>query len=90
MASKTAKIGTSVVAGGSSLMLIFNLIGSRIEDLNGKIESTYQEVHKYVDLRHDGVMSEIGHVREDQREMKEILKTIERRMYDQRHSKKGE
>ena len=87
LASKTAKIGAGVAAGGSSIALVLNMITARVDELNKKIDDKDKAIREYVDFRHDMVMNEIAHIGATTTEIKDTLKTMERRMYDEKRGK---
>lgn len=87
MASKVAKIGAGVAAGGSTMAIVVSLIGAQISDVNAKIDDKDRAIRQYVDFRHEAVMGEISHVNKGQDEIKDILKKIEQRMYESRTTK---
>lgn len=89
MASKGAKIGGGIVAGGSTLALVLNVLGARMDDLSSKIEDKDKSVREYVDFRHDIVLREMRFLNQTQSEMKDMLKSMNERMYLERHNKRG-
>ncbi len=87
MASKGAKIGGGLVAGGASLGLVINMISARVDDLEIKIDERDKSIREYVDFKHDVVLREMKFLNSTQIEMKDMLKAINERMYNQ---KKGD
>ncbi len=70
-------------------MIILNMIGGRIDEVNSKIDYKVQQTQTYVDLKHDRVMVEIENIGRGQSEIRDILKVIEKRMYDERNKRGG-
>jgi hypothetical protein len=90
VATKSAKIGGGLIAGGGSLALILNLIGTRLDDLNQKIDDKDKAIREYVDFKHDVVIREMRFLNETQLEMKNMLKVMGDRMYEERKRKREE
>ncbi len=79
--SKGAKVGTGIAAGGTSLFLVVTMLNGRLDEVNKRIDEKDKQIREYVDFRHDQVVREFGHVNDNQKEIKDILKVIEQRMY---------
>lgn len=88
MASKSAKIGGGIVAGGGTLALLLTSMGARLDDLNHKIDDKDKSIREYVDFKHDMVLREMQFLNTTQIEMKEMLKAINERMYAERNQRK--
>lgn len=88
MASKGAKIGGGVVAGGGTLIVALNLLGARIDAVEKHVDDVKKEVKTYVDFKHDAVLLQLKFMNDRQLDMNDMLKTLGERMYNERkHSK---
>lgn len=88
MASKSAKIGGGILAGGSTLALLLSVMGTRLDELNIKIDDKDKTIREYVDFKHDIVMRELRFMNDTQVDIKDTLRAINNRMYDERHQNK--
>ena len=78
---KAKQIGTGVAAGGSTLILVMNMFGARLDELNKKIDKQDTQIRQYVDFKNDQTIREMTYLRDGQAEIKEMLKVIESRLY---------
>lgn len=82
LASKGAKIGTGVGAGGSLVALIFGLH----QDIKVEINKAEYRAKEYAELQAGSVANDVGNkldnLKEGQKELKDIVKTIDSRLYN--------
>ena len=90
MATKGAKIGGGLLAGGGSLALVMNLLSTRLDEMNQKIDDKDKAIREYVDFKHDIVLREMRFLNSTQLEMKDMLKTLGDRMYNERKRRREE
>jgi hypothetical protein len=94
MASKTAKMGSGIVAGGGTMMFILNMFGARFETIEKRIEENRTEaraeMRHYVDFKNNAVLIQLRFMNSRQIDMNETLKEMDRRMYNERKHSKGE
>lgn len=64
---------TGVAAGGSTLWLVVQLMGGRIDELNKKVDEKDRQVREYVDFKSDIAIREMTYLREGQAEIKGLL-----------------
>lgn len=86
LASKSAKIGASVGAGGGVIALILGLH----QDIKLEIVETERRAKIYSELQSQSVKQEFGakldHLKDGQNELKTLVKTIDQRLYDLKRS----
>jgi len=73
--SKGAK---GAIGGGSAVALV--IAASAMIDT--RIDKVKASTKIYVDLKHEKVMVEVKHLKEGQIDMKKMLRTIDRRLYN--------
>lgn len=78
--SNGAKTAGAAVAGSG--ITVAMLIGLLEKNVDQKIESVNARVMHYVDRRHDQVSIDIKYIRENQVEIKELVKIINQRVYE--------
>ena len=78
--SKAGKVGSGAVGAGGLVALVLSLHSDVVE----KIQAAELQAVKYVDAKHELVTKDIAYIRESQAEIKEMLKVIDKRLYDQR------
>lgn len=77
--SKSAKLGTVGIAGGSGIVaLLMNLH----TDITTRIDVAKSEVKAYVDVKNDFMQRDMSYIKESQSEIKDLLKLIDKRIYD--------
>lgn len=78
--SKAGKVGSGAVGAGGLVALVLSLHSDVVE----KIQAAELQAVKYVDAKHELVTKDISYIKESQAEIKEMLKVIDKRLYDQR------
>jgi len=81
---------TAGAAASGSVISVAVLMGIMEKNVDLKIDSVNREIISYVDKRHDSVSSDIRYMKENQIEMKEIIKVINQRVYELNQRSKGE
>lgn len=81
--SKVAKIAGSVVGAGAGLTtILWQTMVWQADQVDAKIKATDKIVREYVDAKHTEVLIEVKHLKSGQGEMKSLLQTIDKRVYD--------
>ncbi len=75
---KSHGMKTASAAAGGSILSVALLMGVMDKNVDQKIET----VVAYVDSRHDQVSTDIRYIKEDQGEIKDLLKIINQRVYE--------
>ena len=77
--SNTAKAAGATAAGGGVSMLV--LLGALDHKLDNSLAEVKTEAERYVDVKHDNVLIQIEHIKENQVDIKKILRSIDSRVY---------
>ena len=76
--SKAVKVGGGILGGSGALILILGLHAS----VNKRIDTVKIGTQTYVNQKHDLVTQQINHLKDGQREIKDMLKIIDKRLYN--------
>ena len=73
-----AKITSGLAGGGGIVALVFALHS----DIKTELKVGDNEVRQYVDMKIEKIDTKVDHLSKGQQEMKEMLKVIDKRLYD--------
>ena len=80
--SKSQGAKTAGAAASGSVLSVAVLMGALDKSVDAKIDNVNRQIIKYVDVKHNTVSNDISYMKEDISEIKDLLKTINERVYD--------
>ena len=73
---------TAGAAASGSIVSVVALMGFVDKNIDTRIESVNKNISRYVDSRHNQVSTDIKYIKENQKDMKQLLRIINDRLYN--------
>lgn len=84
MTKDGVKVGGGILGGSGAILIIFSFVTAEVSEVKATINKKDVEVRRYVDQRHENVLTEIRYLRDGQKEIKNLIQTLDKRVYELR------